>query len=133
MFCGKKTKFIVFILITFLVLVNCETKKITSKKEIKQTTVSNFNPPSAGTPGSPNTGTECKEENKKSKLITLIMTVLGSLYGLQRFYLGYIGLGVLMIVLGLLTSGIASFIWMIVDLVLIMNDQLPDALGCPLK
>jgi TM2 domain-containing membrane protein YozV len=133
MFCGKKTNFIVFILFTLLVLASGETQKITSKNEIKQTTVSNFNPPSAGTPGSPNSGTLCKEENKKSKLVSIIMTLFGSFYGLQRFYLGYIGLGVLMIILGLLTSGIASVIWMIVDLVLIMSDQLPDAFGCPLK
>lgn len=57
----------------------------------------------------------------------LISFFLGSL-GIDRFYLGYTGLGVLK----LITFG-GCGIWTLIDLIRIATGSLPDAKGLPLK
>ena len=60
----------------------------------------------------------------KSKTTAILLSVfLGSL-GVDRFYLGYIGLGIVK----LLTVG-GFGIWYLIDLILIIMGKLPDSNG----
>ncbi|WP_340537718.1 NINE protein [Nocardioides sp. GXZ039] len=63
----------------------------------------------------------------KDWLTALLLSVLVGGFGVDRFYLGYTGLGILKLV----TCGGAG-IWAIIDLVLIAMRKLPDANGRPL-
>ena len=51
--------------------------------------------------------------------------------GIGRIYLGYTGLGVAQLIVGLATCGIGAVIWGIVDAVLILTDKVRDPAGAP--
>jgi TM2 domain-containing membrane protein YozV len=68
----------------------------------------------------------------KSKLVAgLLQILLGSL-GIGRFYLGYTTIGVLQIVVTFVTCGIGS-IWGLIDGILILIGNVPDAQGRTLR
>ena len=71
----------------------------------------------------------------KSKPIAGLLQLLGLLgiVGIGRIYLGYTGLGIAQLVVGLVTCGIGAVIWGIVDAVLILSGQVRDAQGRPLR
>ncbi len=60
----------------------------------------------------------------KSFLVAVLLSVLVGGLGIDRFYLGYVGLGVLK----LLTLG-GCGVWTIIDIILIVTGNLPDAEG----
>ena len=63
----------------------------------------------------------------KDWLVALLLSIfLGSL-GVDRFYLGYVGLGILK----LITCG-GGGIWWLIDLILIATDKMTDKNGAPL-
>lgn len=62
--------------------------------------------------------------NKKSKTTALILSILVGGLGVDRFYLGYTGMGILK----LLTGGVFGILW-IVDIVNIATGRLTPADG----
>jgi len=65
---------------------------------------------------------------EKDWLVALILSITLGWLGVDRFYLDYIGLGVLK----LMTGG-GCGIWWLVDVILIAMNKLPDAKDNPLR
>jgi TM2 domain-containing membrane protein YozV len=70
----------------------------------------------------------------KSKVVGGLLQLLGllGLVGIGRIYLGYTGLGIAQLVVGLITCGIGAVVWGIIDAVLILTDKVRDPEGRPL-
>ncbi|MEI8350238.1 MAG: TM2 domain-containing protein [Candidatus Omnitrophota bacterium] len=69
-----------------------------------------------------------EKKEGKSFLVALILSILVGSLGVDRFYLGYVGLGILKLI-----TGGGCGIWWIVDIILIATHKLPDASGTPLE
>lgn len=64
----------------------------------------------------------------KSYVVAILLSFFLGGLGIDRFYLGYIGLGILK----LITCG-GCGIWSLIDFILIVIKKLPDANGNPLE
>lgn len=71
----------------------------------------------------------------KSKTVAGLLQLIGlfGLVGIGRIYLGYTGLGVAQLVVGLITCGIGALVWGIIDAVLMFTDKVRDPEGRPLR
>ena len=67
------------------------------------------------------------EVDMKSKITALLLSIFLGSIGVDRFYLGYIGLGIIK----LITCG-GFGIWSLIDIILIAVDKLPTKDGQPL-
>ncbi|WP_319445063.1 MULTISPECIES: TM2 domain-containing protein [unclassified Mycobacterium] len=65
----------------------------------------------------------------KSKMLAGLLQLFLGTFGIGRFYLGYTGLGVAMLLLSWLTCGI----WPLVDAILILVGKVPDSDGRTLR
>lgn len=65
---------------------------------------------------------------QKDFMVALLLSIFLGQLGVDRFYMGYIGTGILK----LLTLG-GCGIWWLVDIILIATKNLKDANGLPLK
>jgi len=70
---------------------------------------------------------------EKDWLAALLLSILLGYIAVDRFYLGYVGLGLLKLFIAVITLGIAGWIWWIIDIVLIATNSLKDAKGRPLR
>ena len=68
------------------------------------------------------------QPEQKDFMVALLLSIFVGTLGVDRFYLGYIGLGILKLV----TAG-GCGVWWIIDLILIATKNLKDANGLPLK
>jgi TM2 domain-containing membrane protein YozV len=71
----------------------------------------------------------------KSKTVAGLLQLLGlfGLVGIGRIYLGYTGLGIAQLVVGIFTCGIGAVVWGIIDAVLMLTDKVRDPQGRPLR
>jgi hypothetical protein len=92
--------------------------------------VTNAYPPAAPQPGYPAPQPPyLGPVSPKSRLVaTLLSFFLGGL-GIDRFYLGNIGMGVAKLLVGWLTAGI----WPLVDFIIIVAGAAHDGQGLPVK
>lgn len=65
---------------------------------------------------------------ERSYLVALLLSIFVGSLGVDRFYMGYVGLGILK----LITFG-GCGIWWLIDLILIATKSLKDANGRPLQ
>ena len=73
-------------------------------------------------------GVRLRRGEEKEWLVALLLSFFVGGLGVDRFYLGYIGLGILKLV----TFG-GCGIWWLIDFILIAMNKLPDAQGHPLR
>ena len=85
-------------------------------------------PACGGEPAAPPTAAPTAADERKDWLAALLLSIFLGQLGVDRFYMGYIGLGVVK----LLTAG-GCGIWWLIDVILIATDGLKDAQGRPLR
>jgi len=82
------------------------------------------------TPGAP---PAAKDPNAKSKIVAGLLGILLGGFGIHRFYLGFIGIGVIQIIVTFATCGIGSLWGFIEGILILVGNMNTDAEGRPLS
>jgi TM2 domain-containing membrane protein YozV len=70
------------------------------------------------------------EVSEKAILPAFLLSFLGGLLGLHRFYVGKVGTGILMALLSITIVGmVVSGLWNLIDLVMIVSGKFTDSSG----
>jgi TM2 domain-containing membrane protein YozV len=62
----------------------------------------------------------------KSFTTALLLSIFLGVFGIDRFYLGKIGTGILKLLVTIFTFGLFAWVWWIVDIVLIASGSMTD-------
>ncbi len=90
--------------------------------------MSDVNPPSFPPPPQQSYGNLSASGPEKDFVVAFILSWLLGIFGVDRFYLGYTGLGVVK----LLTAG-GCGVWALIDLILLVTGNMSDSQGRPLQ
>lgn len=88
----------------------------------------------AGAYGQPSWGVDMygRPLSDKSKIVAGLLQIFVGTFGVGRFYLGYTTIGVLQLVVSIFTCGIGA-IWPLIDGIMILMGNVPDAQGRTLR
>ncbi len=91
-------------------------------------------PPPApyGQPGAYGVDPYGRQLSDKSKITAGLLQLFLGGFGVGRFYLGYTNIGILQIVVTVFTCGLGG-LWPLIDSIMILTGQVPDAQGRPLR
>ena len=67
--------------------------------------------------------------SKRDWLVALLLSVFLGVLGVDRFYLGKVGTGILKLLANLLTFFTLGLIWVVIDIILIATKKLTDKEG----
>ncbi|MDR9363415.1 MAG: TM2 domain-containing protein [Microbacteriaceae bacterium] len=70
--------------------------------------------------------------SKRDWLVALLLSVFLGVLGVDRFYLGKVGTGILKLLLNLATLFTFGLIWVVIDIILIATKKLSDKEGLKL-
>lgn len=70
--------------------------------------------------------------SKRDWLVALLLSIFLGVLGVDRFYLGKVGTGVLKLLLNLATFFTLGLIWVVIDIILIATKKLTDKEGLKL-
>jgi len=84
--------------------------------------------PTAAPAASASQSVAAGEQSNKSKIVAGLLGIFLGACGVHRFYLGYTGIGILMLV----TLG-GCGIWSLIDAIMVLVGKVPDAHGRPLR
>jgi TM2 domain-containing membrane protein YozV len=82
--------------------------------------------PPAGPPPGP---AQVTPDAPKDWLVAILLSIFLGYFGIDRFYLGYTGLGIAKLLITIFTCGIAGWVWWLIDVILIAAGNLTDAKG----
>jgi TM2 domain-containing membrane protein YozV len=69
----------------------------------------------------------------KSRIVAGLLSIFLGGFGVGRFYLGHVGLGIAQLSITVLSCGMLGWIWPIIDAIFIFTGKVTDAQGRPLR